>query len=346
MDSHLLIRAASLYLVVALTAVAYVWRRPDARSLTAAGLGFAWNLPAILALHLVAVRLGWWHFDAEGGLLLGMPLDLWLSWAWLWGAVPLLAYPAMNLPALLAIALALDLVLMPAASPVLQLGPAWLTGEAVGLLTAFVPGQLLARWTLRDERVAWRALLQVIAFTGMVLFIIPAIAIEGSATEWVSPFDRPMWQISVLAHVLALPSVIGLSAVQEFVTRGEGTPIPFDPPRRLVATGIYTYVRNPMQLSAVALLLLLGIVLQNLPVAASGLMAHLYSVGLAGWDENDDLRRRFGDAWSTYRRSVRAWVPRLRPAVFPDRHGHLFVAGGCDVCQQVASWFARRRPQG
>ncbi len=84
-----------------------------------------------------------------------------------------------------------------------------------------------------------------------------------------------------------------MTAVQEFVTRGAGTPVPFDPPRHLVTTGVYGYVRNPMQLSAVVLLLLVGLVVQNPWVAASAVMAHLYSCGLAGWDEEGDLRPRF-----------------------------------------------------
>ncbi len=118
---------------------------------------------------------------------------------------------------------------------------------------------------------------------------------------------------------LAIPAVIGLSAVQEFVIRGGGTPVPYDPPKRLVTTGIYAYVRNPMQLSAVLLLCLLGLALQNFWLAGAGIMAHIYSAGLAGWDEDDDLHKRFGSAWTTYRRGVRAWWPRVRPWRRDDR---------------------------
>jgi protein-S-isoprenylcysteine O-methyltransferase Ste14 len=181
------------------------------------------------------------------------------------------------------------------------------------------------------------------AFTGIAMVMLPAIAIEGSGARWSNPFERPAWQISLLAQVLALPAVIGLSAVQEFATQGRGTPVPYDPPRHLVTTGVYRYVRNPMQASATLLLLLLGLIVQSPWVAAAGVMAHIYSVGLAGWDEDEDLRARFGDAWTLYRSNVRSWLPRFRPW-HPPGHppARLFVSEECGMCSEVGRWFTSR----
>ena len=343
LDPHFVGRAATIYVTVVLTIGAWAWRRPGKRAAAGAMLGFCWNLPVLLALNVAAMRLGWWQFEAEGGLLLGIPVDLYLSWAWLWGVVPALAFPTVPVAIIVVGALAFDLAAMPAAAPVLQLGPSWLLGESVGLLAGLVPGVLLARWTARDTCLTQRAMLQVIAFSGLVMVLLPAIAIDGSATAWLNPLQQPAWQIGLIVQILALPGVIGLSAVQEFVTRGGGTPVPFDPPKRIVTTGLYAYVRNPMQLSAVVLLLLLGLVLWNPWVAAAGVMAHVYSAGLAGWDEDEDLRRRFGDHWLTYRRGVRSWMPRARPWHRSDQPpARLFVAASCGMCSEVGAWFARR----
>jgi protein-S-isoprenylcysteine O-methyltransferase Ste14 len=181
----------------------------------------------------------------------------------------------------------------------------------------------------------------------LLLFVLPVMLIEGSGSSWANPFARPAWQLSLLAQALTATGLLGLTAVQEFVTRGGGTPVPFDPPRRLVTTGVYAYARNPMQLSAVVTLLLLGFILRNLWVAAAGVMAHLYSAGLAGWDENEDLQRRFGQDWTGYRRHVRAWVPRFRPWHRPgEPDSRLFVARSCEMCREVGGWFARRGAQG
>lgn len=346
-DPHLLVRGASLYLAVLATGFAWAWRRPSQRAVAAAVLASAWNLPALLVLHLVAARAGWWVFDAEGGLLLGMPVDLWLTWAWCWGALPILAAPRLPIVAVTVLALCLDLLLMPLAAPVVQLGPRWLVGELLGLLACFVPAQCLARWTLRDERLTGRAVLQAIAFTGFVLFVVPAIVIEGAGNGWMNPLERPAWQTALLVQFLAVPALLGLTALQEFVQRGAGTPVPFDPPRRLVTSGIYAYVRNPMQLSGATMLALLGVALGNAWVSAAGVMAHLYSAGLAGWDEDEDLRRRFGDGWTAYKAAVRCWIPRWRPWQPPAaRPAALYVADSCAMCREVRDWLEHRGVRG
>ena len=339
-------RGAAIYVTALLTAAAVVWRRPDQRMLAGALLAFTWNLPALLMVHVAAIAAGWWSYDADGGVLLGMPVDLWLAWAVLWGPVPAIAMPRAPLWAITALALLIDLVAMPAAAPVVRLGPSWLIGELVSIAWCLLPAQLLARWTIADRHLVARASLQVVAFSGLLVWLIPLVAIDGSGTAWIDPRARSAWFISLAAQCLAVPGVLGLSAVQEFVTRGRGTPIPFDPPRHIVTTGVYAYVANPMQLSAVLFLLLLATIVGNVWVASAALIAHAYSVGLAGWDENEDLRARFGADWPLYRRRVRTWIPRWRPWYGERPMATLYVSAECGMCRQVAAWFEARRVRG
>jgi protein-S-isoprenylcysteine O-methyltransferase Ste14 len=347
LDPHLVVRSASVYLAVIATLAVWRWRRPSGPAIAGALLAAIWNLPMVLALHVAASEFGWWSFEASGGLVLGMPIDLWLAWAWLWGAVPALAFPRLSIARVVAIAVAFDLVAMPAAQPVVRLGSTWLIGEGVAVLLCLLPAQLLARWTAHARHLEARAVLQMIAFAALVGGLLPTLVIHASGSEWVSPLDREGWQLALMVQILALPAALGLSAVQEFVERGRGTPVPFDPPERLVTTGIYAFVRNPMQLSATLLLCLLGLFLENAWIAASGVMAHIYSVGLAGSDEDEDLVKRFGPAWSAYRRAVRAWIPRFRPWYRSDSVvARLYVASRCDRCRQVGEWFAIRGARG
>jgi protein-S-isoprenylcysteine O-methyltransferase Ste14 len=346
-DRYLIVRGGALYVAAVTTLAIWGWRRPTGRAWGAALVASMWNIPAVLLVNVVALRVGWWSFDAAGGLLLGVPVDLLFAWAWMWGALPALAFPTAPLAVVVAIAFAVDLALMPAAAPVVRLESTWFWGELAALVAVLVPAQLLARWTIRDERLPGRAVLQMMGFTGVIGFWIPAMAIQASGGRWVNPLTRPAWQASLIVQALAIAALAGLTAVQEFVTRGGGTAVPFDPPRRLVTSGIYAYVRNPMQIAGVLFLVLLGLVLENLWVSAAGVMAHMYSIGLAGWDEEADLRRRFGDAWTTYRRAVPRWLPRLRPWHDHDsRPSRLYVSETCGVCSEVARWFRSHRPIG
>ena len=344
---YLAVRAAAIYLPIVLLAIACLIRRPDRRTVTGALMSMAWNVPALLAMHLIADRAGWWHFDAQGGMLLRFPVDLWLGWALLWGPLPAVVFPSAPLAIVVAAGVAIDLILMPAGFPVVRLGNDWLIGEVAALAVCLIPAQLLARWTATDRRLRDRALLQMIAFCGLLGLVFPAIAIEASHTPWVNPLTYPRWAVGFILQALALPALLGLSAVQEFVTRGLGTPVPFDPPRQIVTTGPYTYVSNPMQVSAVLLLLLLGAIIQNPWVAAAGVMGHIYSIGLAGWDEDTDLSARFGAAWPAYRRRVRTWVPRWRPWYRDeDPIATLYVSEDCNMCREVSAWFRSRGARG
>jgi protein-S-isoprenylcysteine O-methyltransferase Ste14 len=343
MDRYLIVRAASLYVAAVLTSAVWLWRRPAKRQMAGAFLAFAWNISAVLLLQVTATRVGWWSFDVHGGTLLGIPVDLFVEWAWLWGAIPALAFPSMRLSIVILFCLTFDAVLMPLGTPVIQVGQNWMIGEAIGLGIGLVPAQLLARWTARNEHLKERVVLQICAFTGLMLFVLPTVVITQSGSSWRFPLTIPMWQLSLYIQILMVPAVIGLSAVQEFATSGHGTPVPFDPPTRLVTTGIYAFLANPMQLAAVVLLLGIGFMIDNLWVAAAGVMAHLYSAGLAGWDEDEDLRTRFGDDWIAYRRSVPRWFPRLRPWREPNHPpALLFVAASCGMCSEVGRWFERR----
>lgn len=342
-DPELAIRATSLYGAILLLAAAWLAARPDRRHATGALLALAWNVPAIAALHLVATRAAWWHFTADGGLFFGMPVDLWLAWALLWGPIPALAMPRVHLGVIVVIGIAVDLIAMPLAAPVVSLGPDWIVGEGIGMVACVVPGQLLARFTRDDRRLRARTTILVLAFAGTFVGIVPAAIVAAAGGSLTDALPSSRWLLSLAAQALFIPVVIGLTAVQEFVARGHGTPLPYDPPRRLVTSGIYAYVANPMQLSMTLLFPMLGLMMHSWHVAAAGVMAYVYSSGIAGWDEDEDLRGRFGPRWNEYRGAVRRWVPRLRPR-FPvgAPPAKLYVSETCDICTEVGHWYRAR----
>jgi protein-S-isoprenylcysteine O-methyltransferase Ste14 len=172
--SELFVRAASLYLPVTIVIALAVHVRPDRRRVAGALLATAWNTAALLAMNLVAAPAGWWHFETDTATVAGVPTDTWMGWALLWGVVPLLATTTRPLAAG-ALLVAADLVLMPLAGPVVALDDTWLVGEAVAVVVCLVPGLLLGRWTATGDHLAARVVLQVVAFCGLLLFVLPTL---------------------------------------------------------------------------------------------------------------------------------------------------------------------------
>lgn len=342
-----LLRAVALYVPLATLGAAWLWRRPGHRARTGAFLATVWNVPMLLGLQVLASFFGWWRFQPGGGDLLGLPIDVYLGWLILWGALPAIALPKLPMPWLVGLAIALDLTYMPRGESLLTLGDNWLLGEAVGVLICLVPAQLLARWTAEDRRLGARVLLQVIAFSGLLVGVIPIIAQLQSGADLRPLVERPIWQLSLVAQVIAVPAILGLSAVQEFATRGGGTPLPFDPPRRLVSSGPYAYIANPMQAAACLVLVGLAVVLSSGWLAAAALIDVVYGAGLAGWLEHNRMHAQFGAEWLAYRRNVRVWWPRWRPYVSSESAPDvLYVDTSCGPCAQLGRWLARQHPRG
>lgn len=116
--------------------------------------------------------------------------------------------------------------------------------------------------------------------------------------------------------VVVIAAGVGLYVwcVWVFAAVGRGTPGPWDAPRHLVAVGPYRWVRNPIYLAALTVVLgeawlFLAVSLVWYAVEMA-FVCHLFVV----FYEERTLRRRFGDDYEAYRRTVRRWLP-TRPRV-------------------------------
>ena len=119
----------------------------------------------------------------------------------------------------------------------------------------------------------------------------------------------PQW-LRPAGWVLAVAGgLVGVCCVAVFVTRGRGTPAPFDPPQVFVPSGPYRYVRNPMYIGAVCVLLGAGLIVRSGSIVLLSLAFWLLSHVFVVLYEEPNLEQRFGEPYTQYRRQVRRWIP-------------------------------------
>jgi protein-S-isoprenylcysteine O-methyltransferase Ste14 len=115
------------------------------------------------------------------------------------------------------------------------------------------------------------------------------------------------------AALIALGAAALVESFVRFALRGQGTPAPPFPTERLVASGLYRHVRNPMYVAVVAVILGQALLVGSIALLEYGavvwLMFHLF-VALY---EEPTLRRSFGADYETFRAAVPRWIPRLKP---------------------------------
>ena len=115
--------------------------------------------------------------------------------------------------------------------------------------------------------------------------------------------------------VIAAGTALYVWCVWNFAAVGGGTPGPWDAPSRVVATGPYRWLRNPIYLAALLIVGGEAWLFLSLPLLAyAGAMAVCFHLFVIGYEE-PTLGRRFGTSYAEYRRTVPRWIPR-RP-----RHG-------------------------
>jgi protein-S-isoprenylcysteine O-methyltransferase Ste14 len=141
-------------------------------------------------------------------------------------------------------------------------------------------------------------------FTVIVPYAIIATGQGGQGRAWTPPQWLGLLPIGVGAGML-------LWCILDFARLGRGTLAPIDPPTVLVVRGLYRYVRNPMYVSV--MLILLG---EYVLFGTAGLLINLVCFfscthGFVVFYEEPDLRRRFGQSYVSYCSQVHRWLPLI-----------------------------------
>lgn len=150
----------------------------------------------------------------------------------------------------------------------------------------------------------------VFFFTFVLLFI--------AASLWIDKFLGfpkllpTSLNIIVSVPVLAIGLFLMLWSILHFI-KVKGTPVPLNPPPKLVITGPYAYVRNPMLTGVFILLLGLGILFNS--VSLTFIFTPLFillNVLELKTIEEPELEKRLGKEYLEYKKRVPMFIPRLR----------------------------------
>jgi protein-S-isoprenylcysteine O-methyltransferase Ste14 len=161
---------------------------------------------------------------------------------------------------------------------------------------------------------------RALAITGSILFfIIAPFTLAGLVPYWISGWQMQpaFFEVEPLRFVGAAMALAGLylllDSFARFAVEGLGTPAPIAPPKHLVVSGIYRFVRNPMYVGVVSAILGQAIYFGDQRLAAYGailwLFFHLFVLAY----EEPTLKDTFGAEYDTFRRNVPRWIPRLTP---------------------------------
>jgi protein-S-isoprenylcysteine O-methyltransferase Ste14 len=158
------------------------------------------------------------------------------------------------------------------------------------------------------------------AILGSALFFLVApVMLAGvipwSITRW--EFRPPFLAVEAtrlagVAFIMAgVPGL--LDSFARFALQGLGTPAPIAPPRNLVVSGLYRYVRNPIYVAVVAVILGQAVLFADRQLLGYGVLLWLFFHVWVVMIEEPTLKETFGTEYESYCANVPRWLPRLTP---------------------------------
>jgi len=152
-----------------------------------------------------------------------------------------------------------------------------------------------------------------------LFFVIAPLMLAALVPWWITQWElrRAFFGVEltrVLGGVLIIAGVPGLvDSFARFALEGVGTPAPVAPTQKLIVTGLYRYVRNPIYIAVVAVILGQALLFGDERLLSYGalfwLACHVFVVTY----EEPTLKRTFGMEYETFLANVPRWIPRLTP---------------------------------
>lgn len=320
------------------------WLHKDEYRFLLGGLfSFLYSMGVLLPAHALAIDFGMWHYGGDTLMLLNMPADIWFGGSLLFGPAIFFTVPKLSPWVFTVSFVGFEALLFKSLDPFVTAGSNWFLGIVLVFSIVHIPALYLARWTAYDKNLPQRATLLAFGYGFLAFFILPTLIMQAMGGNW-DFGEKSLISIIVTCLCLAPCMIIGLSAVHMFVVHGEGTPIPLDRTKHLVRSGLYAYIKNPMQLCTAVSWLIIGAFLKNIFVSLAAGMAVIFVLGLVRWHHRNDLLVRFPQDWPEYKKNVPEWLPRWKPWI--KASSTLSWNPECKFQKVFSNWLAKRNPVG
>ncbi len=152
-----------------------------------------------------------------------------------------------------------------------------------------------------------KTILQIICVWTITLLVFPVLILQSFGEMPVIVAENQL--VGLL--LFALFSFLGLYSAYTMVIRGGGTPLPLDQTQKLVLSGPYRYVRNPMAIAGIGQGICISILFGSIHVLVYTLIgATLWQLVVRPIEEKDMLQR-FGSEYEAYRKEIKCWFPTI-----------------------------------
>src|SRR4030095_16533026 len=160
---------------------------------------------------------------------------------------------------------------------------------------------------------------RALALLGSAIFLVlapgpPAVSVPLTFPRWqTAPPLLGFFPLRILGGLMIAAGLpVLLDSFARFAIQGFGTPAPIAPPQRLVVTGLFRYVRNPMYVAVLSLILGQALLFGSVSLLEYGLAVWLGFFAFVLLYEEPTLRGKFGKEYEDYCSRVPRWIPRFR----------------------------------
>ncbi len=137
-----------------------------------------------------------------------------------------------------------------------------------------------------------------------VLILIPLVLEKDFILK--TPLSLSIGIITITAGLFLM-----VKSITDISNKGDGTLAPWSPTKKLVVTGLYRYVRNPMIIGVLITLIGESICTGSRKIFIWAIIFFIINNVFFFFFEERNLAKKFGEEYRKYKKEVPRWIPKF-----------------------------------